>query len=51
MFQQKMDSKNLSLEVMIYPGTAEMIYSDEKKITEILINLLSNAYKFTSLGE
>ena len=50
MFQQKMDSKNLSLEVMIYPGTAEMIYSDEKKITEILINLLSNAYKFTSLG-
>ena len=49
-FQQKMDSKNLSLEVMIYPGTAEMIFSDENKITEILINLLGNAYKFTSLG-
>ncbi len=50
MFQQKMDSKNLSLDLEIYPGTTEIIYSDENKITEILINLLGNAYKFTSFG-
>jgi signal transduction histidine kinase len=47
-FKPAVEKKGLSIETII-PDRIE-IFSDEKKIRQILINLLSNAIKFTEKG-
>ncbi|GEM_PF-872013 len=44
------DEKSIALEVHIADEVPEVIMSDARKIAQILINLVSNAIKFTSVG-
>ncbi len=46
----KMTEKGLELNFIISPKIPEKIIGDELRIERILNNLLSNAYKFTSVG-
>jgi two-component system cell cycle sensor histidine kinase PleC len=45
----KARDKNQQLEIVVEPG-APALYGDERAIKQILINLVSNAVKFTPLG-
>ena len=45
----KARDKNQALEIVVEPG-APPLYGDERAIKQILINLVSNAVKFTPLG-
>jgi two-component system cell cycle sensor histidine kinase PleC len=45
----KARDKNQQLEIVVEPG-APPLYGDERAIKQILINLVSNAVKFTPLG-
>ncbi len=49
-FSQKMASKGLILRFATAPGLPKCILSDGPKISQILLNLLSNAWKFTQRG-
>jgi two-component system, chemotaxis family, sensor kinase CheA len=42
--------KNLSFKITIKDGVPLSIYNDEKRILQVLENLLSNAFKFTHQG-
>jgi PAS domain S-box-containing protein len=42
--------KGLYVKVAIAPGTPEQAVGDARKIQQILVNLLSNAFKFTAKG-
>ncbi|MBZ0286588.1 MAG: histidine kinase, partial [Anaerolineae bacterium] len=42
--------KGLSLDVEVDPALPDTIYGDADRITQIVINLLSNAFKFTEKG-
>ena len=50
MFKEKANSKNLELEVGITPALPECLVVDEIRIRQILMNLISNAIKFTHAG-
>ncbi len=50
MFQIEADKKRLSLVFNLAPELPKYLFSDEKKLRQVLINLLSNAVKFTSTG-
>ncbi|OHD11289.1 MAG: hypothetical protein A2086_12880 [Spirochaetes bacterium GWD1_27_9] len=45
------NSKNLKLNTIIENNITECIFGDEKALTQILINLLTNAIKFTDIGQ
>lgn len=47
----RMTEKGLEFSMMIAPDVPEYLIGDELRIGQILNNLLSNAYKFTSVGE
>jgi signal transduction histidine kinase len=47
--RQRITEANLRLTVALPPGEL-MLYADELKLKQMLLNLLSNAYKFTSAG-
>lgn len=50
MFKEKADSKNLELEVGITPALPDCLVIDEIRIRQVLMNLISNAIKFTHAG-
>jgi two-component system CheB/CheR fusion protein len=43
--------KNLTLTTQFADDLPENIYADEKRLRQVLLNLLGNAIKFTSVGE
>ncbi len=45
------ESKGLGFEVTIDPNFPEVIYGDEESLSKIAVNLLGNAFKFTSEGK
>jgi CheY-like chemotaxis protein/CHASE3 domain sensor protein len=50
-FRPLAQSKNLNFTVRVEPGTPETLHTDGERLTQILTNLLSNAFKFTHEGE
>ncbi|PZV09992.1 MAG: histidine kinase [Leptolyngbya sp.] len=50
MLQLKAEAKGIRLEVVQPPPLAHRLWADEGKLRQILINLISNAIKFTAQG-
>ncbi len=50
-FKPQVTQKNIELNIHFKNALPEFIYSDEKKIRQILSNLISNAVKFTNEGK
>ncbi len=50
LFKLRIEQKGLRYLVQVSPGLPVSIVSDEKKIRQVLINLMSNALKFTQQG-
>jgi signal transduction histidine kinase/CheY-like chemotaxis protein len=50
-FKPQADSKGLSFRCKIYNTLPKHVRADEKRVGQILINLLGNAVKFTNHGE
>jgi CheY-like chemotaxis protein len=49
-FRHVADQKALDFQIRMEPGLPETMYSDINRLQQILKNLLSNAFKFTSRG-
>jgi signal transduction histidine kinase/DNA-binding response OmpR family regulator len=49
-FRQLAADKNLDFQVKFHPNLPASIRTDEKRLQQIVLNLLSNAFKFTSQG-
>jgi len=50
LFRQTVSSKGLKLEIDITSELPETIVTDEKRLMQVLINIIGNAIKFTSKG-
>jgi signal transduction histidine kinase/CheY-like chemotaxis protein len=50
-FRQLASEKDLAFEVQFAPDLPETIHTDEKRLQQIVLNLLSNAFKFTAHGK
>ena len=42
--------KNIALSLDVEPGTPERLLGDELRLTEVLVNFVNNAIKFTDQG-
>jgi CheY-like chemotaxis protein/HPt (histidine-containing phosphotransfer) domain-containing protein len=51
MFREKTSEKNLELVVSIEKGTPNALVGDPSRLRQIIVNLMSNAVKFTDKGE
>ncbi len=49
-FQVKLQEKNIELTTSIHPRVPAVIYSDPKRLRQILVNIVGNAVKFTEKG-
>jgi DegV family protein with EDD domain len=50
MMSIRMQEKSLKFEIAIDPGIPQKLIGDEKRVEQILINLLTNAVKYTNEG-
>ncbi len=50
MFDVMMEQKHLHFKVEFDPKIPNVVFSDEKRIRQILMNILNNAYKYTPSG-
>uniref|UniRef100_UPI001786C235 HAMP domain-containing protein n=1 Tax=Mesorhizobium silamurunense TaxID=499528 RepID=UPI001786C235 len=50
-FRQLAADKGLGFTIKVDPALPETVRTDEKRLQQIVLNLLSNAFKFTSAGE
>ena len=50
-FRQLAADKGLSFVIRMDPDLPDTLRTDEKRLQQIVLNLLSNAFKFTSVGE
>ncbi|MFA6209023.1 MAG: HAMP domain-containing protein [Candidatus Obscuribacterales bacterium] len=49
-FKHVAENKDLSFTIELEPGLPQSLYTDGKRLNQILKNLLSNAFKFTATG-
>ena len=49
--REQTDQKGLAFEITVAPGVPDGMYSDEFRIKQILLNLISNAVKYTDKGK
>lgn len=50
MWQPKAKAKGLQLTVQKQPEVTQSVFTDERKLRQVLMNLISNAIKFTATG-